>query len=146
MPRNNNLAKYYKYLIKTHPQFSPQIISDASTSNPIPRTMSRTLSPHKNPVQSVTSDCPWRSDNPFGPPQVQRSVPSGIKRLRDTLSKLSPSAFAEKDLLRKKNQYKTPLTERNVDTLVTEQECNAAYKPSLHSPEIQVTEWLQRVS
>ncbi|OQE94662.1 hypothetical protein PENNAL_c0003G04777 [Penicillium nalgiovense] len=108
--------------------------------------MSRTLSPHKNPVQSVTSDCPWRSDNPFGPPQVQRSVPSGIKRLRDTLSKLSPSAFAEKDLLRKKNQYKTPLTERNVDTLVTEQECNAAYKPSLHSPEIQVTEWLQRVS
>ncbi|KZN93271.1 Flavin-containing monooxygenase FMO GS-OX3 [Penicillium chrysogenum] len=108
--------------------------------------MSRTLSPRKKPVQSVTSDYPWRSDNPFGPPQIQRSVPSGIKRLRDTLSKLSPSAIAEKDLIRKKNQYKTPLTERNVDTLVTEQECNAAYKPNLHSPEIQVTEWLQRVS
>jgi hypothetical protein len=29
---------------------------------------------------------------------------------------------------------------------VTEQECNEACKPSLHSPEIQVTEWLERVS
>ncbi|KAI1829126.1 hypothetical protein DTO027I6_9873 [Penicillium roqueforti] len=108
--------------------------------------MSRTLSLRKKPVQSVASDYPWRSDNPFGPPQVQRSVPIRIKRFRNTLSKLSPSALAEKELLRKKNQHKTPLTERNVDTLVTEQECNAAYKPNLHSPEIHVTEWLQRVS
>ncbi|KAJ6143520.1 hypothetical protein N7471_002973 [Penicillium samsonianum] len=110
--------------------------------------MSRTQSPHNKHVQSVTSDYPWRSDNPFGPPQIPRSVsvPSGIKRLRNTLSKLSPSALAEKELLKTKNQYKTPLTERNVDTLVTAQECNEAYKPNLHSPEIQVTEWLQRVS
>ncbi|KAJ5771240.1 uncharacterized protein N7511_003291 [Penicillium nucicola] len=69
----------------------------------------------------------------------------GIQRLRNTLSKISPSALAEKELLRKKNQYKIPLTERNVDTLVTAQECNEAYKPR-HSPEIQVTEWLERVS
>ncbi|CAI7573617.1 unnamed protein product [Penicillium glandicola] len=104
--------------------------------------MSRTLSPRKNHPQPVTSDYPWRSDNPFGPPQIPRSVvPSGIKRLRNTLSKLSPSAFAEKELLRKKNQYKIPLTERNIGNLVTEQECNEAYKPNLHSPEIQVTEW-----
>ncbi|KAJ5511956.1 hypothetical protein LT330_003076 [Penicillium expansum] len=108
--------------------------------------MSRTPSPQKKHVQSVTSDYPWRSDSPFGPPQVTRSVPSGIKRIRNTLSKLSPSAFAEKELLRKKNQRKSPLTKRNVDTFVTEQECNEAYKPNLHSPQIQVTEWLQRVS
>ncbi|KAJ5941018.1 hypothetical protein N7516_001186 [Penicillium verrucosum] len=108
--------------------------------------MSRTLSPQKKHVQSVTPEHPWRSDNPFGPPEVPSSVPSGIKRLRNTLSKLSPSAFTEKELLRKKNQYKSPLTQRNVDTLVTEQECNEAYKPNLHSPQIQVTEWLQGVS
>ncbi|KAJ5588569.1 hypothetical protein N7537_011247 [Penicillium hordei] len=108
--------------------------------------MSRTLSPQKEHVQSVTPEYPWRSDNPSGPPQGPPSVPSGIKRLRNTLSKLSPSAFAEKELLRKQNQYKSPLTQRNVDTFVTEQECNEAYKPNLHSPQIQVTEWLRRVS
>ncbi|CAI7620500.1 unnamed protein product [Penicillium viridicatum] len=108
--------------------------------------MSRTQSPQKKHVQSVTQEYPWRSDNPFGPPEVPPPVPSGIKRLRNTLSKLSPSAFAEKELLRKKNQCKSPLTQRNVHTLVTEQECNEAYKPNLHSPQIQVNEWLQRVS
>ncbi|KAJ5382590.1 hypothetical protein N7517_000501 [Penicillium concentricum] len=107
--------------------------------------MSRTLSPRKH-LQPETSQDSWRTDNPFGPPQVSRSVPGGIKRLRNTLSKLSPSAFAEKELLRKKNQYKIPLTRRNVDTFVTEQECNEAYRPNLNSPEIQVTEWLRQVS
>ncbi|KAJ5493986.1 hypothetical protein N7463_010073 [Penicillium fimorum] len=107
--------------------------------------MSRTLSPRKH-LQPEASQDPWRSDNPFGSPQVPRSVPGGIKRIRNTLSKLSPSAFAEKELLRKKNQYKIPLTQRNVDTLVTEQECNEAYRPNLNSPEIQVTEWLRQVS
>ncbi|KAJ5793782.1 hypothetical protein N7457_000381 [Penicillium paradoxum] len=108
--------------------------------------MPRTLSPRKKHVPSVASEDPWRSDNPFGPPEVPRAVPVGIKRLRNTLSKLSPSAFAEKELLRKKNQHKSPLTQRNIDNLVTAQECNEAYRPNLHSPEIQVTEWLQRVS
>ncbi|KGO68262.1 hypothetical protein PITC_046860 [Penicillium italicum] len=97
-------------------------------------------SPQKKHAQPVTSD------NLFGPPQVPQSAPSGIKRLRNTLSKLSPSAFAEKELLREKNRCKSPLTKRNVDNFVTEQECNEAYKPNLHSPQIQVTEWLQRVS
>ena len=109
------------------------------------RAMTRRLSPKKH-VQSVTSDYPWRSDNPFGPPQIPRSFPSGIKRLRNTLSKLAPSAFAEKELLRTKNHHRVPLTERNVDTLVNEQECDEAYRPNLHSPTIQVTEWLRRVS
>jgi hypothetical protein len=100
----------------------------------------------KKDTQSMPSEGPWKVDHPFGPPPIQRSVSGGIQRLRNTLSKISPAALAEKELLRKKNQYKIPLTQRNVDTLVTEQECNEACKPSLNSPEIQVTEWLQRVS
>ncbi|KAJ5482021.1 hypothetical protein N7475_000833 [Penicillium sp. IBT 31633x] len=108
--------------------------------------MSRTLDPQKKHMQSLTSENAWRSDDPFGPPKVPRSIPGGIKRLQETLSKLSPSAFAEKEILRKKNQYKSPLTQRNVDTLVTEQVCDEAYKPDLRSPKTQVTEWLQRVS
>ncbi|KAJ5158401.1 uncharacterized protein N7500_008052 [Penicillium coprophilum] len=99
--------------------------------------MSRPLSKQ---MQPETED---RRPDPFGPPQVPRS--GGIQRLRNTLSKLSPSTFAEKELLRNKSQYK-PLTQRNVDTLVTEQECNEAYRPNLNSPEIQVTEWLRQVS
>ncbi|KAJ5450176.1 uncharacterized protein N7458_006625 [Penicillium daleae] len=97
--------------------------------------------------RSLASEVPWRNDNPFGPPQVTRSFPNGgIRRLRNTLSKLSPSAFAEKELLRKKNQYKIPLTHRNVDNFVTEQECNEACRPNQRTPEIQVVEWLQHVS
>ncbi|KAJ5135314.1 uncharacterized protein N7515_004592 [Penicillium bovifimosum] len=110
------------------------------------RTLSRTLSPRKKQETSEVSEDPWKSDDPFGPPQVHRPVPSGIQRIRGTLSKLLPSSLAEKELLRKKNQYKSPLTQRNVHTLQTEQECDEAYKPNLHSPEVQVTEWLQRVS
>ncbi|EKV05816.1 Flavin-containing monooxygenase FMO GS-OX3 [Penicillium digitatum] len=108
--------------------------------------MPRILSPQKKHVQSVNSDYPWRSDNPFSPPPAPQPAPSGIKRLRNTLSKLSPSAFVEKEFLQKKNLHQSPLTKRNVDTLVTEQECNEAYKPNLHSPQVQVTEWLRRVS
>lgn len=150
MPSRSKLPIYCTYLIKINPSppiliIPTQIILDAGNSLNLHK-MSRTLSPQKKDVQSVTPEYPWRSDNPFGPPQVPPSVPSGIKRLRNTLSKLSPSALAEKELLRKKNQRKSPLTQRNVHTLVTEQECNEAYKPNLHSPQIQVTEWLQRVS
>ncbi|KAJ5166934.1 uncharacterized protein N7482_005715 [Penicillium canariense] len=98
-------------------------------------------------ARSVVSELPWRNDNPFGPPQVPRSFPNGgIRRLRNTLSKLSPSAFAEKELLRKKNQYKIPLTRRNVDNFVTKQECNEACQLNQRTPEIQVAEWLEHVS
>lgn len=135
------------YIVLGQNPYSFQLKSFTANSLNLPtsQAMTRTLSPKKH-VQSVTSDYPWRSDNPFGPPQIPRSFPSGIKRLRDTLSKLAPSSFAEKELLRTKNHHRVPLTERNVDTLVTEQECDEAYRPNLHSPNIQVTEWLRRVS
>ncbi|KAJ5578208.1 uncharacterized protein N7459_007172 [Penicillium hispanicum] len=109
--------------------------------------MSKVHSPRNKDSQSVASGGPWKVDTPFGPPQVSRSFPNGgIRRLRNTLAKLSPSAFAEKELLRKKNQYKIPLTHRNVDTFVTEQECNDACRPNQRTPDIQVAEWLERVS
>jgi len=101
---------------------------------------------------SKHTDCtasePWRNDNPFGPPQVHHSFPNGgIRRLRNTLSKLSPSAFAEKEELRKRNQYKTRLTHRNMDNFLTEQQVEDACRPNnARSPEVQITEWLERVS
>ncbi|KAJ5082531.1 hypothetical protein N7532_011574 [Penicillium argentinense] len=103
-------------------------------------------SPNKTNL-SITSEQPWKVDTPFGPPEVPRSFPNGgIRRLRDTLSKLSPTALAEKEELRKKNQYKIPLTHRNVDNFVNEQEVNEACTPNQHTPEIQVAEWLEHVS
>lgn len=109
--------------------------------------MSQNRSSPNKTSRSVTSELPWKVDTPFGPPQVSRSFPNGgIKRLRDTLSKLSPGAIAEKEELRKKNQYKIPLTHRNVDNFVTEQEVNEACTPTQRSPDIQVAEWLERVS
>lgn len=109
--------------------------------------MSKSPSPHNKDSPSVVSEGPWKNEHPFGPPEVPRSFPNGgIKRIRDTLSKLSPSAFAEKELLRKQNQYKIPLTHRNVDTFVTEQVCNDACSPVERTPEIQVNEWLAHIS
>ncbi|KAJ5097252.1 hypothetical protein N7456_007973 [Penicillium angulare] len=96
---------------------------------------------------SITSEEAWKVDTPFGPPQVPRSFPNGgIRRIRDTLHKLSPSGMAEKELLRKKNQYKIPLTRRNMNTFVEEQEVKDACRPNQRTPEIQVAEWLAHVS
>lgn len=97
--------------------------------------------------RSIASE-PWKNDNPFGPPQMHHSFPNGgIRLLRNTLSKLSPSAFAEKEELRKRNQYKIPLTHRNVVNFVTEQEVEDACRPNnARSPELQVAEWLAHVS
>ncbi|KAJ5561569.1 hypothetical protein N7535_003970 [Penicillium sp. DV-2018c] len=108
--------------------------------------LSRTLSPRKKQETFEATEDSWRSDNPLGPSQVDRSVPSGMQRIRNTLAKLLPSSQTEKELLRKKNQCKSPLTHRNIDTLKTEQECNEVFQPNLHSPEVQVTEWLRGVS
>lgn len=96
--------------------------------------------PKPSPTNTPDGQGPW------GPPQIPRFPNTGIRRLRNTLSKLSRSSLAEKDLLRKKNQYKIPLTHRNVDTFVEEQLVNEACRPNQRTPEIQVAEWLERVS
>ncbi|PLN84356.1 hypothetical protein BDW42DRAFT_45560 [Aspergillus taichungensis] len=109
--------------------------------------MSKFRSEHKKSVRSLVSEDPWRADTPFGPPRIT-SFPGGggIRRIRNTLSKLSPAARAEREVLRQKNRTKVPLTERNVDTFVTSQQVTAVYHPQSDSPEVQVTAWLERVS
>ncbi|KAA8651942.1 hypothetical protein EYZ11_010589 [Aspergillus tanneri] len=100
----------------------------------------------KKNARSIDSEDPWKVETPFGPPRISYFPGRGIRRIRNTLSKLSPSARAERELLKQKNRYKIPLTERNVDTLVTEQEFTEACYPNLHSRELQVSAWLERVS
>ncbi|KAL4894103.1 hypothetical protein BDV59DRAFT_201408 [Aspergillus ambiguus] len=104
----------------------------------------RPLPRKKNP-RSIVSEDPWRVDTPFGPPRI--SFPgAGMQRIRNTLSKLSPAARHERELLKQKNRYKIPLTERNIDTLVTEQQCTEASYPEKHHRELQVSAWLERLS
>ncbi|KAG2012815.1 hypothetical protein GB937_006901, partial [Aspergillus fischeri] len=83
--------------------------------------MSRFRSQRKKNARSIASEDPWRVDTPFGPPRMSSFRGGGIQRIRNTLSRLSPSARAERELLKQKSQYKIPLTERNIDTLVTNQ-------------------------
>ncbi|KAF7716070.1 Uncharacterized protein PECH_006572 [Penicillium ucsense] len=108
-------------------------------------TQLRLIRSRSKQAASITSEDPWRNDNPFGPPPMQRSPSHHMRRLRETLAKWSPSALAEKEILRKQNQYKIPLTRRNVDHLVTVQQCDEAIRPT-RTPEIQVVEWLQHVA
>ncbi|KAG2415368.1 hypothetical protein HFD88_006559 [Aspergillus terreus] len=105
----------------------------------------RPLPRKKNP-QSMVSEDPWRVDAPFGPPRISYFPNAGIRRIRDTLSKLSPAARAERELLKQKNRYKIPLTERNIDTLVAAQQYSEACYPEKHNRELQVSAWLERLS
>lgn len=100
---------------------------------------------HRKDSRSASDD-PWTVDTPFGPPRASSFPAGGIRRLRNTLHKLSPSAFAEKEELKKRNQYRIPLTERNVDTFVTEQRVFDACHPNEHTTELQISAWLDRLS
>ncbi|PTU22667.1 hypothetical protein P175DRAFT_0507482 [Aspergillus ochraceoroseus IBT 24754] len=102
----------------------------------------------KKSARSIASEDPWKVDTPFGPPRITTHYfpGSGIRRIRNTLSKLSPSARAERELLRQKNRYKIPLTERNMDTFVTEQEFTDARYPDQHTNELHIAAWLDRLS
>ncbi|PYH87157.1 hypothetical protein BO82DRAFT_360263 [Aspergillus uvarum CBS 121591] len=100
----------------------------------------------KKNARSIASEDPWKVDTPFGPPRISHSPSSKISRIRSTLQKFSPSARAEKELLKQKNRYKIPLTERNVDAFVTEQLVTDACHPGQHSPELQISAWLEQLS
>ncbi|KAB8271405.1 hypothetical protein BDV30DRAFT_228192 [Aspergillus minisclerotigenes] len=102
----------------------------------------------KKNARSIASEDPWRVETPFGPPRISHLhfPEGGIRRIRNTLHKLSPSARAERELLRQKNRYKIPLTERNVDTFVTEQQFTEACYPEKHSNELHVSAWLERLA
>ncbi|KAL4873629.1 hypothetical protein BDV12DRAFT_192071 [Aspergillus spectabilis] len=100
----------------------------------------------KKSAHSIASEGPWKVDTPFGPPRITHlHVPGGIRRIRNTFAKLSPSARAERELLRQRNLYKIPLTQRNMDNFVTHQEFNDACYPDQHSTEVQVVAWLDRL-
>ncbi|KAL3470621.1 hypothetical protein BJX99DRAFT_44896 [Aspergillus californicus] len=104
--------------------------------------------PHqrKKSARSIASESPWKVDTPFGPPRISHlHVPGGIRRIRNTFAKLSPSARAERQLLREKNVCKIPLTRRNMDTFVTHQEVDDACFPDNHTNELQVVAWLDRL-
>lgn len=107
--------------------------------------MSKFRSQRKKTSRSLASERPWQADTPFGPPHIPSSRGNGINRIRNTLNKLSPAARAERELLKQKSRYKNPLTERNVNALVSEQEIMDACYPTEHSMELQVTTWLERL-
>ena len=119
-----------------------------STMHPPVIVISKFRSQRKKHTRSQTrvSDGPWKSDTPFGPPQVSSFPAAGIRRIRNTLSKLSPAARAERELLRQTNRYKNPLTERNVNNFVSEQELRDIYYPTDNSTELQVTAWLEQLA
>ncbi|KAJ9239209.1 hypothetical protein DTO169E5_4499 [Paecilomyces variotii] len=75
----------------------------------------------KEPSSSLNDR--WREESSFRPPRIPSTAAGGIRRLRDTLSsKISRSAFAEREYLKKEARYKTPLTQRNMDAFTTQQE------------------------
>lgn len=119
-----------------------------STMHPPIVVISKFRSQRKKHARSQTrvSEGPWKSETPFGPPHVPSFPGSGIRRIRNTLSKLSPAARAERELLRQKNRNKSPLTERNVTSFVSEQEFREIYYPTDNSTELQVTTWLEQLS
>ncbi|EAW07667.1 uncharacterized protein ACLA_023820 [Aspergillus clavatus NRRL 1] len=107
--------------------------------------MSKFRSQRKKNARPIASEDPWRVDVPFGPPPMSSSPSGRIGRIRNTLSKLSPSARAEKELLKEKSKCKVPLTERNIDTLVTRQLFSEACHPQQHT-ELQISAWLERLA
>ncbi|RWQ93550.1 hypothetical protein C8Q69DRAFT_327070 [Paecilomyces variotii] len=98
----------------------------------------------KEPSSSLNDR--WREESSFRPPRIPSTAAGGIRRLRDTLSsKISRSAFAEREYLKKEARYKTPLTQRNMDAFTTQQEVRQAYRLD-SSPEEHVSEWLRQLS
>ncbi|KAL1862343.1 hypothetical protein Plec18167_000868 [Paecilomyces lecythidis] len=100
----------------------------------------------KKPSSSLNDRWRERDESPFRPPRIPSTAAGGIRRLRDTLSsKISRSAIAEREYLKKEARYKTPLTQRNMDAFITQQEVKEAYRLD-SSPEEHVSEWLRQLS
>ena len=93
--------------------------------------------------KSSSSDDACKVDDTFEQPRT-----SSFRRLRNTLAKLSPSASStssEKELLKKYYPGKVPLTERNVDSFVLDQQLRDAGHSDDHNTEVQVSAWLEKV-
>lgn len=96
--------------------------------------------------KSPPPDDPLKAEDPFGPPRSSSFPAHSIRRLRNTLFKLSPTASAEREALKKANHCKIPLTERNIDTFVLEQKLRDTSFSNQHSTELQVSAWLDKLS
>ncbi|KAF9889693.1 hypothetical protein FE257_006999 [Aspergillus nanangensis] len=97
----------------------------------------------KKTTRSFVSEDPWGTT---GPSRITHLPGTGIRRIRNTLSKLSSSSRAERELLKQKNRCKVPLTERNVDKFTTAQEFTDLRFPGKHNMETQVSAWLERLA
>lgn len=68
------------------------------------------------------------------------------ERLRDTVSfKNTRLAHSEKEFLKKECCCKVPLTQRNIDTLLTEQDQRDAVPSVQQTLDGKVSEWLQQL-
>ena len=110
--------------------------------------MSKLHTLRKNNSSSTSEMSPSKDGDPFENPRFSSTPGGRIRRLRNTLAKLAPSGSAEKEWLKKYNDChcKIPLTERNVDNFVCEQQLRDVYHPKEHSTELQVSAWLDKVS
>jgi hypothetical protein len=101
---------------------------------------------HSNRKKSSSVDEEWREEAPFHAPRIPSTTVGGIRRLRDSLSsKISHTAIAEREFLKKEARYKTPLTQRNIDYFTTQQQLKDAC-PLERTTEGQVSEWLRQLS
>lgn len=75
---------------------------------------------------------------------VPRMPLAGITKLRDRLSfKHARAALAEREILKRENRCKRPLTHRNVDTFLIEQDLNDAR--IRRADNLHVSQWLQQL-
>jgi hypothetical protein len=70
----------------------------------------------------------------------------GVRRLRDTLMfKNARSARADREFLKKESRCTRPLTGKNIDALLTEQDQYDARHSLERTTEVQVSEWLRQL-
>jgi hypothetical protein len=87
-----------------------------------------------SPRESLESNSP-----PFPPSPL-----AGIRRLRETL-KNTRSAMVEKEMLKTLNRHARPLTHRNVDVFLIEQDQHEARQLIQGTHDNHVSKWLQQI-
>jgi hypothetical protein len=92
------------------------------------------------------STSPQDSLESGSPPSLPPSPLAGIRRLRETLLfKNTRSALAEKEILKSLNRHARPLTHRNVDVFLIEQDQYEARQLVQGTHDDHVTKWLQQI-
>ncbi|CRG84931.1 hypothetical protein PISL3812_02100 [Talaromyces islandicus] len=121
----------------TNPNSDPNLVVDHTNNH------------HNNSHSNDSSDSYNMAEFPFAQPEllVPRPLPmplAGITKLRDRLSfKHARAALAEREILKRENRCKRPLTERNVDTFLIEQDLHDAR--IRRADDLHVSQWLQQL-